>query len=100
MYEEILELAITCLCHIPLLDEDHLQLCERLVPRLWQGDQGEDGADEEEGGVQQEDPLHPHQAGQVGECLERRGCENVSCPCGIISFSVEYKLVGHVISKS
>ena len=94
---------MTCLCLVPpLLDEDHLQLCERLVPRLWQGDQGEDGADEEEGGVQQEDPLHPHQAGQVGECLERRGCENVSCPlleCGIISFSVGYKLVRQVISK-
>ena len=62
---------MTCLCLVPLLlDEDHLQLCERLVPRLRQGDQGEDGADEQEGGVQQEDPLHPHQAGQVGECLE------------------------------
>ena len=76
MYEEILELAITCLCLVPLLlDEDHLQLCERLVPRLWQGDQGEEGADEEEGGVQQEDPLHPHQLGQDRKCLQRVALE-------------------------
>ena len=94
---------MTCLCLVPLLlDEDHLQLCERLVPRLRQGDQGEDGADEEEGGVQQEDPLHPHQAGQVGECLERKGCGNVSFllfECGIFFFFVGYELMRHAISK-
>ena len=61
-------LAMTCFL---LLDKDCLQLTDGLVPRLWQGNQGKDRPDEEGGAVQQEDPLHPHQLGQVRKCLQR-----------------------------
>ena len=61
-------LAMTCFL---LLDKDCLQLADGLVPRLWQGNQGKDRPDEEGGAVQQEDPLHPHQLGQVRKCLQR-----------------------------
>ena len=61
-------LAMTCFL---LLDKDCLQLADGLVPCLWQGNQGKDRPDEEGGAVQQEDPLHPHQLGQVRKCLQR-----------------------------
>ena len=61
-------LPMTCFL---LLDKDCLQLADGLVPRLWQGNQGKDRPDKEGGAVQQEDPLHPHQLGQVRKCLQR-----------------------------
>ena len=54
---------------LALLDKDLLELGERLVPRLGQGDQGEDSSKQEGAGVEEEYALDADQARQIRECL-------------------------------
>ena len=56
-----------------LPDKDLLQLGERLVPRLRQGDQGKGCPKKEGAGVEEEYALHADQAGQIRECLRGIG---------------------------
>ena len=58
---------------LPLLDKDLLELGERLVPRLRQGDQGKGCPKKEGAGVEEEYALHADQAGQIRECLRGIG---------------------------
>ena len=64
-------LATTFILLPPLaLDKDLLQLCQRLVPRLRQSDEGKGSSKKEGARVEEEYPLHPDQAGQIGERLK------------------------------